>query len=181
MCLIALAIGQHPRYPLVIAANRDEYLQRPAAPLDWWQPAQAAAPVLGGRDLQAGGTWMALGANGRIAMLTNVRDPSRARTATPSRGGIVPDWISEPVEPSAFWQDIAHRGHNPFNLLAGDLQASTWWWASDRSTPQNLDSGLYGLSNAALDTPWSKMRALKAALASASAAPTSGVDGDGAV
>ena len=101
MCLIALALEQHPRYALVIAANRDEFLHRPAAALDWWQPAPAAEPVLGGRDLQAGGTWMGLSAAGRIALLTNVRDPSRQRATAPSRGAIVPAWLA--------WQQPVRR------------------------------------------------------------------------
>lgn len=167
MCLIALAIDQHPRYPLVIAANRDEYLQRPAAVLGWWHRSPAAVPLLGGRDLQAGGTWMALGANGRVAMLTNVRDPSRLRAAAPSRGDIVPNWLETRRAPEPFWRDTAALGHNPFNLLAGDLHAGSWWWADDRTGPRALDRGLYGLSNAALDTPWPKVQGLKAALTAA--------------
>ena len=94
MCLIALALEQHPRYPLVIAANRDEFLQRPAAALDWWRPAPGTEPVLGGRDLHAGGTWMGLTASGRIALLTNVRDPSRQQAMAASRGAIVPAWLA---------------------------------------------------------------------------------------
>jgi uncharacterized protein with NRDE domain len=174
MCLIALALDQHPRFPLVIAANRDEFLDRPAAALDWWRPASEAAPLLGGRDLHAGGTWMGLSAPGRVAMLTNVRDPARQQATAPSRGAVVPAWLAAPTSTADFWRDTAARGHNPFNLLAGDLVRGQWWSADDRAgAPQRLEAGLYGLSNAALDTPWPKVQRLKAATAAAMAAASS--------
>ena len=79
MCLIGLALDAHPRFPLVVAANRDEFFARPAAPVDWWRTGENAPWLLGGRDLAAGGTWLGLSASGRIGMLTNVRDPARHR------------------------------------------------------------------------------------------------------
>lgn len=168
MCLIALALDRHPRFTLVIAANRDEFLDRAAASLDWWQPAPAAAPLLSGRDLRAGGTWMGLSATGRVAMLTNVRDLPRQKPTAPSRGAIVPAWLAAQSSAADFWRDMATRDHNPFNLLAGDLAHRQWWWADDRARePQRLEPGLYGLSNAALDTPWPKVQQLKAAVAAA--------------
>ncbi len=168
MCLIALALEQHPRYALVIAANRDEFLHRPAAALDWWRPAPGAAPLLGGRDLRAGGTWMGLSAEGRIALLTNVRDPSRQRESAPSRGAIVPAWLAGSHRPVDFWQRTAAAGHNPFNLLASDGHAGRWWCSDDRAAaPRPLGPGVYGLSNAALDTPWPKVERLKHALVAA--------------
>ncbi|MES2957840.1 MAG: NRDE family protein [Pseudomonadota bacterium] len=168
MCLIGLALGQRPDLPLVIAANRDEFLQRPAAALDWWRALPTEAPLLGGRDLQAGGTWMGLGTNGRVAMLTNVRDPARQRSAAPSRGAIVPAWLATQADTPTFWRDTVLLGHNPFNVLAGDLTQGRWWWADDRAdTPHMLEPGLYGLSNARLDTPWPKVERLKRALAQA--------------
>ena len=168
MCLIGLALEQHPRFALVIAANRDEFLQRPATPLDWWRADPEAAPLLGGRDLHAGGTWMGLNAAGRVAMLTNVRDVQRQRSDAPSRGAIVPDWLAATAGAPDFWRDIAGGGHNPFNLLAGDMASGQWWWADDRaSDPTPLAPGLYGLSNAALDTPWPKVQRLKGAMAAA--------------
>jgi uncharacterized protein with NRDE domain len=168
MCLIALALGQHPRYPLVIASNRDEFLHRPAAALDWWQAQPDKAPLLGGRDLQAGGTWLALSPSGRLAMLTNVRDLPRHKAVAPSRGAIVPAWLDSREPMADFWRDTAAQDHNPFNLLAADLPAGQWWWADDRArAPRALGPGLYGLSNAALDTPWPKVQRLKRALARA--------------
>lgn len=168
MCLIALALDQHARYPVVVASNRDEFLHRHTSALDWWQDGPGAAPLLGGRDLQAGGTWMALNVQGRVAMLTNVRDLPRHDQAAPSRGSIVPAWLAGQQSTTEFWRDIAARGHNPFNLLAADLATGQWWWADDQAPrPQRLTPGLYGLSNAALDTPWPKVQRLKQALAEA--------------
>ncbi len=168
MCLIALALEQHARFPLVIAANRDEFLDRPSAALDQWRAASTGGLLLGGRDLRAGGTWMGLAGNGRLAMVTNVRDLPRHNAAAASRGAIVPEWLATPLPIDAFWRVTAAREHNPFNLLAGDIEQGTWWWADDRATaPHALGPGLYGLSNAALDTPWPKVRRLKRALAEA--------------
>lgn len=168
MCLIALALNQHRRYPVVIAANRDEFFERPAAALDWWQPEPNVPPILAGRDLQAGGTWLGLSASGRVAMLTNVRDLPRHRATAASRGAIVPAWLAGDASADAFWHDMAPQAHNPFNLLAGDALQGRWWWADDgASAPQALGPGLYGLSNAALDTPWPKVLRLKTAVADA--------------
>jgi uncharacterized protein with NRDE domain len=149
LCLIGIALDAHPRWPLVIAANRDEFFDRPAAPLDWWRTSEHAPWLLGGRDLAAGGTWLALSASGRVGMLTNVRDPARHRADAASRGALVTDWLDHGTWPTV---PIAT---NPFNLIGGDLQARRWWWTSDRHTePVLLTSGVHALSNGALDEPW---------------------------
>lgn len=171
MCLIGLALDAHPRYALVIAANRDEFHDRPAAPLAWWQPPGDAPALLSGRDLEAGGTWLGVARNGRLGLLTNVRDPRRRRAEAPSRGALVTDWLAAARPFEALWPDFATRGCNPFNLIGGDLATGDWWWGDDRSkTPSALGSGVFGLSNAALDTPWPKVERLKAALSDALAA-----------
>ena len=168
MCLIALAIDQHRRFPLVVAANRDEFFARPTARLAWWQPDPGGPQVLSGRDLQAGGTWMGLTAEGRLAMLTNIRRPGSNDPAAPSRGAIVPLWLRGHLPADRFWMQVALSGHNPFNLVAADFRHGDCWWASsDTASPRRLDRGLYGLSNAALDTPWPKVQALKAGVRAA--------------
>lgn len=168
MCLIGLALDAHPRYALVIAANRDEFHDRPAAPLAWWQPPGDAPALLSGRDLEAGGTWMGVSGHGRVGLLTNVRNPRRRRAGAPSRGALVTDWLATARPVDALWPDFAARGCNPFNLIGGDLKSGFWWWADDRSErPRALGSGVFGLSNAALDTPWPKVERLKAALSEA--------------
>ena len=156
MCLIGLALDAHPRFSLVIAANRDEFFDRPAAPLDWWRTSPNAPWLLGGRDLSAGGTWMALSEHGRIGMLTNVRDPSRQRPDAPSRGALVTAWLDG--------NDDETQGHNPFNLIGGDLQSGRWWWRSDRQAATPLAPGVHALSNAALNEPWPKVRRLSSAV-----------------
>lgn len=169
MCLIALAIDQDRRFPLVIATNRDEYFNRPAARLAWWTPDSGGPSILGGRDMAAGGTWLGMTTQGRLAMLTNVRESKlRADPKAPSRGRIVPEWLSGREPPDRFWMRTALSGHNGFNLIAADFRLGDCFWVSNRAPyPRRLERGLYGLSNAALDTPWPKVLALKATLAEA--------------
>ncbi len=162
MCLIALAIDQSRRFPLVVAANRDEFFTRPAARLAWWTPDVGGPAILGGRDLEAGGTWLGLTAQGRLAMVTNVRDPSRIDPEAPSRGQIVPQWLSGSEPTDRFWMRTALSGYNGFNLIAADFKRGECFWASSLSAhPKRLERGTYGVSNAVLDTPWPKTMALK--------------------
>ncbi len=155
MCLIGLALGAHPRWAFVVAANRDEFFDRPAAPLDWWRTRDDAPWLIGGRDLHAGGTWMGLSASGRIGMLTNVRDPRRQRAAARSRGALVTDWLDH-----AAWPGAADAT-GPFNLIGGDLRERRWWWTSDRhAAPVPLAAGVHALSNGALNEPWPKVQRL---------------------
>jgi uncharacterized protein with NRDE domain len=167
MCLVALALGASARFPLVVAANRDEFLARPSAPLGWWAPAPYAPRILGGRDLQGGGTWLGLTDAGRLALLTNVRDPSRRAAGAPSRGEIVTRWLRGDVDADAFRCEIDARAYEGFNVIAADFVRGEVFHANDRGAMTLLASGLHGLSNAGLDTPWPKVLALKARLAAA--------------
>lgn len=165
MCLAAFALNAHPRFPLVIAANRDEFFARPAAPMAWWTA--RGVDVLAGRDLEAGGTWLGLSRAGRIALLTNVREPGRQLDGAPSRGELVRDWLTATADAPAFVKTL-RAGYNGFNLVMGDLNRGAWHWASNRAgAPVVLQDGVHGLSNAALDTPWPKTVGLKADLAAA--------------
>ena len=163
MCLVAFSLGQHPRYPLVLIANRDEFFARPAAPLAWWDE----VPVLGGRDLQAGGGWLLLDRGGRLALVTNVREPGLEQPGLPSRGEL----------PLAALRGedlltLAGEPRNGFNLLSVDIAMGGARWISNRPQPRErrLVAGLYGLSNAALDSPWPKVERLKQRLGEALAA-----------
>jgi len=168
MCLVALAIDQSRRFPLVVAANRDEYFKRPSARLAWWSPGPGRPDILGGRDLEAGGTWLGLTAAGRLAFVTNVRDPSRQDAQAPSRGEIVPNWLSGELQTDRFWMRTALAGYNGFNLVAADFQRGECFWASSHQAhPVRLERGLYGLSNGVLDAPWPKVELLKARLGAA--------------
>ena len=162
MCLVAIALDQSRRFPLVIAANRDEFFQRPAARLAWWSPGAGQPDILGGRDLEAGGTWLGLTAKGRLALITNVRDPANRDPNAPSRGSIVTRWLNGDLTADRFWMHTALSGYNGFNLVAADFRRGECFFASSQdSNPMRLERGLYGLSNASLDTPWPKVTQLK--------------------
>lgn len=165
MCLILIAWRVHPDYPLVVAANRDEFFARPTAPAAFWNN---APHLLAGRDLEAGGTWLGVSRAGRFAALTNFRDPAQKRAGMPSRGGLVADFLAGDEAPQAYLERITAYGSrcNGYNLLIGD--GETLWWSSNLGgRPRMLEPGLYGVSNHLLDTPWPKVGAGKAALAHA--------------
>jgi len=161
MCLALFALDAHPRYALVVAANRDEYHARPASPAAWWDEGWLA-----GRDLRAGGTWFGVTRSARWGFVTNVREPSRHDPNAPSRGVLVPAVLGDPAPPSASVGRIVAgaAAQNGFNLVAGSAGGATW--GSNRGVvSQGLPAGIHGLSNAAIDTPWPKVTRTKAALA----------------
>jgi len=161
MCLALVAFSAHPRYRLVIAANRDEYHVRPAAPAAWWDEG-----FLAGRDLKEGGTWLGIDRRGRFALLTNVRDPSRHDPTAPTRGALVPRFLVDRAPPPAALAALFAGGgrHNGFNLVAGDT--SELHWGSNRAaSPAALAPGVYGVSNHLLDTPWPKVERARAGFA----------------
>ena len=163
MCLIVLAYRCRSDYPLILAANRDEYYSRPTRPLDFW-PERTG--VLAGRDLQAGGTWMGLHRSGRLAAITNFREPDRYRTEAPSRGHLVSDFIGGRREARSYLEALQRedRDYNGFNLIAG--RASSLFYYSNRGgAPRPLVAGVHGLSNHLLDTPWPKIQRARRALA----------------
>lgn len=172
MCLAAWAVAQHPRYPWVLASNRDELFSRPTAPLAWWRPQGSHAEVLSGRDLSAGGTWLGLTRAGVLALVTNVREPGRFDPAAASRGELVLQALNHGPRDAAWLAGLAAVPRNGYNLIVADLNNGDAAWASNRSAPQArvLGAGLFGLSNAALDTPWPKVTQLKQRLGAAVAA-----------
>ena len=153
MCLIVLAIGQHPEYPLILAANRDEFHARPTAGADWWDD---RPDILGGRDLQAGGTWLAVSCEGRLATVTNFRDAKLPDSGLRSRGHLVTDFLDSPSSPDGYLDGIDEDAYAGFNLIVAD--GSEVAYLSNREEgKRNLSPGLYGLSNALLDGPWDKV------------------------
>ena len=187
MCLIALALGMHPDYPLVIAANRDEFFDRPTAPMSEWLSG-SGMPIIGGRDLRGGGAAMALSRKGRIAMPTNVRDPLDNKVYTRSRGELVLHWLESEL-PFDAWLNAAQAiDFAGFNLIVGDFYAKAWHWASNRSVspehavqqawPWHTKALPHGkvitLSNASLSTPWPKSKRLAAAMQTALGASADG-------
>lgn len=159
MCLLLFAYRLHPRYPLVVAANRDEFHRRPAVPAQWWE----GLPVLAGRDLEAGGTWMGVNRRGRFAAVTNYRDPASHQAGRRSRGELVLAAL-ESETPAAFLDELPQRAalYNDFNLIFGG--ADGLYAFSSRGQAAALAPGLYGLSNHLLETPWPKVTRGKAAL-----------------
>lgn len=168
MCLIVFAWKVHPDYPLVVAANRDEFRHRPAQAAHWWDDTPG---VLAGRDLEAGGTWMGVTRQGRFAALTNRRDPARRSAAAPSRGTLVLRALTDARAPVETLAELAADSgrYAGFNLLAGDGD-SLAVHDNDSGEVRPLAPGLYGLSNARLDTPWPKLTLARARLAEALAA-----------
>jgi uncharacterized protein with NRDE domain len=156
MCLLIAAYEAHPDYRFVLVGHRDEFHVRPSAPLGWWAD---DARVLAGRDLQAGGTWLGVTREGRLGVVTNVRVPGEARPEAPSRGLLVTDFLRDDRPPQAFAARLATRADDyaGFNLLTYD--GSSLAYCSNRPGPreQRLSPGIYGLSNAQLDTPWPKL------------------------
>ncbi len=167
MCLILVAWEAHPDYPLVVAANRDEFFSRPTAPASFWGDGE----ILAGRDLQSGGTWMGVTRSGRFAALTNFRDPGLHSENRASRGKLVAGFLEADEAPLTWLeQRRAEADHyNPFNLLVGD-RSSLACYSSVSHELLPLGPGIYGLSNHLLDTPWPKVQAAKSSLSLALAA-----------
>lgn len=168
MCLIVFAWQVIPGMPLVAAGNRDEFYERPAIAADWWTD---HPQIYAGRDLRGGGTWMGVTRDGRFAAVTNIRAPSQKRADAPSRGALVADYLGGRLTAQQYVAEIADRAHafNGFNLLVGDANTLIWFSNGEHGDERNgrpLAPGIYGLSNATLDTPWPKVVRTKAQFAS---------------
>ncbi|MCC7198713.1 MAG: NRDE family protein [Gammaproteobacteria bacterium] len=176
MCLIAFAWRAHPRYPLLLVGNRDEFHARPTASLDWWSD---APDIAGGRDLAAGGTWLAISRNGRFGALTNFRDPAAARPQGPSRGELVPAFLRGDQAPIDAAREAATRGglYSGFNLLLCDGRTMAYASNCPEAHASELAPGVYGLSNHRLDTPWPKLDLARTTLAQLLAADHPDADG----
>ena len=158
--MLVVARRVHPRYPLVVVANRDEMLQRPTEPLhEWSADREGVGGIVAGRDVTAGGTWLALAAGGHLAAVTNFREPGTPPPSDASRGELPVDALTGPVPAIDYVRHVAPDldRYAGVNLLAGD--PDELWWASNRSRrgPERLGERVHGLSNAALDTPWPKV------------------------
>jgi uncharacterized protein with NRDE domain len=162
MCLIVFAWRPAHPQPLILAANRDEFYARPTLPLAQWEHAPG---IYAGRDLEAGGTWLGVNADGRFAALTNIRDPGKP-PGRRSRGELVAQFLSGSMPIEDYLREVAGRSaeYGGFNLLVGNREELHFLNAA-QSVPQRLEAGIYGVSNAGLDTPWPKLVKAKAALA----------------
>jgi uncharacterized protein with NRDE domain len=148
VCLILLAWKTQARFPLVVAANRDEFHGRPASPAAFW----ADRPdLLAGRDLEAKGTWMGVTRKGRFAAVTNYRGATEPK-AKQSRGALPVGFLTAAVSPGIFMKSIPADAYSGFNLLASDGE-ELWWMSNRDGTPRRLEPGVYGLGNLLLDSP----------------------------
>lgn len=162
MCLIVVGWRVHPEYPLVVAANRDEFYARPTAPLAHWPD---APQVIGGIDLEAGGTWLGVTESGRFAAVTNVREPGMAQGQC-SRGALPRNFLLHGTTAIDYTTQIDGGQYAGFNLLVSD--GNELVYCSNRDVPPRiLPPGIYGLSNHLLDSPWPKLLTARARFADA--------------
>lgn len=149
-----MALGEHPNYPLIVAANRDEEFARPSLQAGFWSD---FPDIYGGRDMQAGGTWLAVNTAGRFAAITNLRMPHLYKETAISRGDLIPKYLNcESV--SQFKEELrnTHQSYNPFNLMFGNMSELTVY-NSATNTFVSLGKGFHSVSNGPVDDYWPKM------------------------
>lgn len=163
MCLILLSHKTHPRYPLIFAANRDEFFDRPTAPVAFWKEAPS---LLAGKDLRGGGTWFGITGKGRIAALANYREPQANRTDAPSRGLLVRNFLLDDLSGAEFLEKLKRTSdrYNGFIMIFGDVRHQLYYFSNRGDIPPLLSPGIHGQSNHLLDTPWPKVERGKKAL-----------------
>ena len=159
MCLIVFAYKSHPKYKFIFAANRDEFYDRPTDQVDFWEE---HPELLAGKDLQAGGTWMGITKQGRFAAVTNYRDMKNIKEDAPSRGRLTLDFLINNISAEKYYQKIKPllNDYNGFNLILGSVD-EPFYFSTHTEEIKKLKPGLYGLSNARLDTDWPKVKKSK--------------------
>jgi uncharacterized protein with NRDE domain len=159
MCLLFFSLNTHPQYRFILAANRDEFYERPTQEASFWED---FPDLLAGRDLRAGGTWLGITRQGRIAAITNYRDPTSINQDAPSRGMLVSDFLLGEATASDYLEKLVEEGHhyNGFNLIFGNAD-QLYWYCNKGGHPKRLEPGNYALSNDLLDTPWPKVQRIK--------------------
>ncbi|MGL1888849.1 MAG: NRDE family protein [Reichenbachiella sp.] len=155
MCTIIFSWKNNPKYDLLVAANRDEFHNRPAAPAHLWT---GDHPFFAGKDLTAGGTWIGVSASKRFAALTNYRDLDSVDTKAPSRGQLTSDFLSNDDNPEDYLKSIrdSNKKYNLFNLLVGN-EDELWYYNNINNEITLLAPGTYGLSNGLINDPWPKV------------------------
>lgn len=164
MCLILFAYHSHSQFRLIMAANRDEYYQRPTRALEFWPD---YPDIAAGRDQQESGTWLGITRKGRLAAVTNYREIGSKKDGAPSRGDLVADFLVGNMPPDLYSQKLRREGdrYNGFNLIFGDAEQIYYFSNRCRIPAQPISPGIHGLSNRLLDTDWPKVRKGKARLA----------------
>ncbi len=156
MCLILLSYNNHPVFKLVMAANRDEFYNRPTAPLEVWKNEPRVAA---GRDLKGGGTWMGVSPDGRLAAITNYRDPRTLKPEAPTRGTLVTDFLTGGMPARSYLEKLSGSAgdYNGFNLMVYDGE-DFCFFSNREGVVRPVSTGFHGLSNHLFDTPWPKIR-----------------------
>ena len=159
MCLIVFANNVHPKYKLIFAANRDEFYNRPSEQAEFWKE---YPDLLAGKDLQAGGTWMGITKQGKFAAITNFRDLKNHTNDAPSRGNLTLDFLINDDSPGEYYNKLkpALNDFNGFNLLLGNVD-ELFYFSNKTEGLQKLQTGIHGISNAILNTPWPKVERSK--------------------
>ncbi|MFY0678699.1 MAG: NRDE family protein [Neptuniibacter sp.] len=165
MCLMTFAYKSHPVYSFILLANRDEFYARPSLPMHFWneQP-----DLLAGQDLEQGGTWLGINKQGKFTAVTNYRDGKTAKGDALSRGALTREYLCSSLPASQYLEQLQPRQgqFGDYNLLLGD--ASGLCYQSNREGPvRKLTPGIYGLSNALLNTPWPKLLQVRSLLSEA--------------
>ncbi len=155
MCLVIFAYKVHPKYPLIITANRDEFYKRPTVKAHWWE---SHPNLLAGKDLKGGGTWLGVSKSGKFATLTNYRDLQHMRKDAPTRGTLVMDFLLDDEHSAMEYLNSIQNDEafNGYNLLLYEKE-KLFWHSNVNGDSRELKPGIYGLSNAQLDTPWPKV------------------------
>lgn len=156
MCLVFFAWKHHPGYHLILVSNRDEFYNRPTCAGHFWEDSDH---LFAPQDRERGGTWLGLSKHHRFATLTNFRDPANIKENPPSRGLLVSDFLQGQQSPMEYLQQVASRSesYNPFSLLTGDPRQLAYF-SNKENVVRDLEPGIYGLSNALLDSDWPKVQ-----------------------
>ena len=159
MCLVVFAHNSHPNYKFIFAANRDEFYDRPTEQADFWED---QPDLLAGKDLNGGGTWMGITKSGRFAAITNYRDLSNIKEGAPTRGLLVKDYLLGNLSPREYYNEVKNNlsNYNGFNLILGDIN-NLYYFSTHEDGFRQINTGVHGLSNAVLDTPWPKVEKSK--------------------
>jgi len=156
MCILFFALKQHPKYPVIICANRDEFHQRPTKAMHWWPKSSTFSQVLAGKDLQANGTWLGLTTQGKFSALTNFRQPQHIDKTKQSRGDLVLHALAKTDDQIASYLQRNSARYNGFNLVYGTL-TNLSCFDSVAKQVQPLNTGFHSICNGGLDDIWPKM------------------------
>ena len=156
MCLILFAYNMHPKYPLILGSNRDEFYHRPTAQAHYWED---YPHILAGRDLSKMGTWMGVTTGGRLAAVTNYRDPNEDVHAKGSRGDLVADFLKGTSTPEQYMHcaEQSRNDYPGYNLLVGDPD-DLYYYSNVGNVVMKLKPGIYGISNHLINTDWPKVK-----------------------